>query len=63
MDPPPYFYVVSVREFFSTLQDLRGGYRELHFSISGRANIISIETIAATFGLPSSAPPKARFVP
>nr|CAN80848.1 hypothetical protein VITISV_015602 [Vitis vinifera] len=44
------------------MHDWRGGYRELHFSISGRANIISIETIAATFGLPSSAPPKARFV-
>ena len=35
MDPPPYFYAASVREFFSTLEDWRGGYRELHFSIRG----------------------------
>ncbi|RVW46390.1 hypothetical protein CK203_081771 [Vitis vinifera] len=40
MDPPPYFYAASVREFFSTLEDWRGA-----------------------FGLPSSAPPEARFAP
>ncbi|KAL6325931.1 hypothetical protein AAG906_038422 [Vitis piasezkii] len=33
-------------------------YRELHFSIRGRADIISTNTIATTFGLPSSAPPE-----
>ena len=63
MDPPPYFYAASVREFFSTLEDWRGGYRELHFSIRGRADIISSDTIATAFGLPSSAPPEARFAP
>ena len=25
MDPPPYFYAASLREFFSTLEDWRGG--------------------------------------
>ena len=59
MDPSPYFYVSSVREFFSTLEDWRVGYREPHFSIRERADIISIETIAAAFGLPSCTPPKA----
>ena len=59
--PSPYFYADSVREFFSTLEDWRKGYRELHFSIIGWADIISIETIAATFGLPSSAPLEDRF--
>uniref|UniRef100_F6HCR8 Uncharacterized protein n=1 Tax=Vitis vinifera TaxID=29760 RepID=F6HCR8_VITVI len=63
MDPPPYFYAASLREFFSTLEDWREGYRELHFSIRGRADIISTETIAAAFGLPLSAPPKAQFAP
>ncbi|RVW32850.1 hypothetical protein CK203_107188 [Vitis vinifera] len=53
----------DVREFFSTLEDWRGGYRELHFSIRGRADIISSDTIATAFGLPSSAPPEARFAP
>ena len=59
MDPPPYFYAASLREFFSTLEDWRGGYRELYFSIRGRASIISTETIFAAFALPLSAPPKA----
>ena len=63
MDPPPYFYAASLREFFSTLEDWRGGYRELHFSIRGRADIISTKTIVAAFGLPLSTPPEARFAP
>ncbi|RVW99109.1 hypothetical protein CK203_019066 [Vitis vinifera] len=63
MDLPPYFYAASVREFFSTLEDWRGGYRELHFSIRGQADIISSDTIVTAFGLPSSAPPEARFAP
>ena len=59
MDPPPYCYVANLRECFSTLEDWRGGYRELYFSIRGRASIISTETIFAAFALPLSAPPKA----
>ena len=35
MDFLPNFYAASVREFFSTLEDWRGEYRELHFSIRG----------------------------
>ena len=61
MDPPPYFYVASVREFFSTLKDWKGWYRKLHFSIRWRADIISTETIVAAFGLPLSAHPEAQF--
>ncbi|KAL6315160.1 hypothetical protein AAG906_037392 [Vitis piasezkii] len=42
-----------VKKFFSALKDWRRGYRELHFSIRGRADIISTETIVSAFGLPS----------
>ena len=63
MDPSPYFYAASVREFFSTLEDWRGGYQELNFYIRERANILSTETIVIAFSLPSSTPPKARFAP
>ncbi|KAL6313186.1 hypothetical protein AAG906_016775 [Vitis piasezkii] len=52
MDPLPYFYTPSVREFISTLEDWRGGYREFHFSIRGQADIISIDTIATAFAFP-----------
>nr|CAN60241.1 hypothetical protein VITISV_018141 [Vitis vinifera] len=63
MDPPQYFYVANVREFFSTLKDWRRGYRKLHFSIRRRADIISTETIVAAFGLPSFTHPEAQFAP
>lgn len=63
MDPPQYFYVANVREFFSTLKDWKRGYRKLHFSIRRRADIISTETIVAAFGLPSFTHPEAQFAP
>ena len=59
----PYFYVASVREFFSILKNWRWGYRELRFSIRGWADIISTENIVVAFGLPSSTHPKAQFAP
>ncbi|RVW89454.1 hypothetical protein CK203_046823 [Vitis vinifera] len=45
-----------------TAQSMRG-YQELHFSVRGRDDIISSDTIATAFGLPSSAPSEARFAP
>ena len=63
MDLPPYFCVASVRESFSTLENWKEGYQELHFSIRGRADIFSTKTIVTAFGLSSSASPEAQFAP